>query len=93
MFRQKTIKSGSTASASWKNKKAKGEIQKITQNLSRIAKKVDAAEEKDNPEEEKRHQEEGEVKEGGFHPETPHKAASGHLKQDAVERGIITKQD
>ena len=36
---------------------------------------------------------EGEVKEGGVHPETPHKAASGHLKQDAVERGIITKQD
>ena len=53
MFRPKTIKSGNPASASGKNKKAKGEIQKRTQNISGIAKKVDAAEEKDLLEEEK----------------------------------------
>ena len=72
MFRPKTIKSGNPSSALVKNKKAKGEIQKRTQNLSRIAKKVDATEVKDLPEEGKRHQEEGEGKEGVVHPETTH---------------------
>ena len=38
-------------------------------------------------------QEEREGKEGGVHPETPHKGASGHRKQDAVERGISAKKD
>ena len=51
------------------------------------------AEEKDLLEEEKTLQEKGEGKEGGVHPETPHKGASGHRKQDAGERGISTKQD
>ena len=45
------------------------------------------AEEEELPEEEATLQEEGEEKDGEVYQATPHKATSGHCKQDVVERG------
>ena len=70
-----------------KTKKAKGQIQTRTQNLSQIENHVDAVEETENLDEETTLQQEVEEIQGGVYPATPHKRA-----QDVVDRGISPKQ-